>query len=95
MIQRLPWAMREQAQDGQNPGIYDPFTFILIVFRLASAYVQGIAIAEVAKAPGVPTVPNPYYVVAKDEFIMPRFFFVWKGCSESLGANDLNLSSLC
>lgn len=52
-----------------------------------------LAIAEVAKAPGVPTVPNPYYVVADDRQIMTRFFLFYPGSISGHGvqAAQLNL----
>jgi hypothetical protein len=59
-----------------------------------NSYLQCIAIAEVAKAPGVPITPNPYYVVASDEYIMLRCFFVLAGAGmECYSANDLGLDN--
>lgn len=52
-----------------------------------------LAIAEVAKGPGVPTVPNPYYVVSQDQYIMSRFFLFYPGNShENVMADHLGLA---
>lgn len=39
------------------------------------------------------TVPNPYYVVPQDQFIMPRFFFIFPEAQYGLHvmAEDLKL----
>jgi poly [ADP-ribose] polymerase 6/8 len=53
-----------------------------------------LAIAEVAKAPGVPTTANPYYVVADDRQIMTRFFLFYPGAGNArIDAVSLNLHS--
>jgi len=47
----------------------------------------------VAKAPGVPTTPNPYYVVQQDQYVMPRFFFIFNSQqSFNLYASNLSLT---
>lgn len=59
---------------------------------ISAGMLQCISVAEVAKAPGVITSPNPYYVVPQDQFIMPRFFFVFTSSQYfSVMAQDLKL----
>jgi uncharacterized protein (UPF0305 family) len=55
-----------------------------------------LAIVEVAKAPGVPTIPKPYYVVQDDQYVMPRVFLFYTGKrswarTPRIGAKALNL----
>ena len=51
-----------------------------------------------AKAPGVPLVPKPFYVVQDDQYVMPRVFLMYKGnkswaMTPRIGARALNLHS--
>jgi TusA-related sulfurtransferase len=61
--------------------------------KFGSSSLLCLAIAEVCKGPGVPLVPNPYYVVREDKFIMTRFFLFYPGnSSENVLADQLGLA---
>jgi hypothetical protein len=52
-----------------------------------------LAICEVAKAPGVPEKPNPYYVVKEADYVATRFFcFYLKQTGLSLQVKTLDLA---